>query len=164
MVALALSPSGSSCGLVSPPGCTSTSAPVARRFSSERASSGKTFERAASSSMREVSEKAVKQSCESSPTITCSDRQDLAGRVNAFLRKRYPTKVGEHVSADIGVPVTTIQKWLERSSAPSSLVLLKMVNAYGPGSTRRNTPNAARGSRRISRNCRRSSTRSDRAS
>lgn len=83
--------------------------------------------------MRAVSESAVEKSGEFGRTIVCSaDRLDLATRVDAFLRARYPSKTGEHVSADIGVPATTVQKWMDRGSAPSGLALVKMISAYGP--------------------------------
>lgn len=85
-----------------------------------------------SSSMREVSEKAVRHSPVPRATTVCSDRTDLADRVNEFLRRKYPVKVGECVGADLGIKATTVQKWMERTSAPSSWMLLKMVSAYGP--------------------------------
>lgn len=101
---------------------------------------GETFARLAgipkklsSTPMRAVSEVSVRKSSVSSQTTVCSaDRSDLATRVDAFLRARYPSKTGEHVSADIGVPATTVQKWMDRGSAPSGLALVKMISAYGP--------------------------------
>jgi len=67
-----------------------------------------------------------------SQTVVCSVRNDLAERVNEFLRRRYPVKTGENVRSDIGINATTVQKWLDRSSAPSSWALVKMISAYGP--------------------------------
>jgi len=86
-----------------------------------------------STPMRAVSESAVRKSPVSSQTTVCSaDRSDLATRVDAFLRAKYPSKTGEHVCADIGVPATTVQKWMERGSAPNALAIVKMISAYGP--------------------------------
>ncbi|MFC7663770.1 hypothetical protein [Methylorubrum suomiense] len=36
------------------------------------------------------------------------------------------------MSADSGVPAGTVQKWLDRGSAPSVVHFARLVSAYGP--------------------------------
>jgi ubiquinone biosynthesis protein UbiJ len=52
--------------------------------------------------------------------------------VIAFLRQRYPSKTPDHVAADTGVPAGTVQKWLDRGSAPSVAHYTRLWLAYGP--------------------------------
>ncbi len=65
-------------------------------------------------------------------TNVCSERPDVAERVIAFLRNRYPLKTAECVAADLKTKICTAEKWLERVSAPSTWIMLRMVSAYGP--------------------------------
>lgn len=103
------------------------------RFSAPRSVPAKTSARVLLP-MSRVSEGSMKQSCVPLPTNVCSldEREDLSGRVINFLRNKYPVKTEENVGADVGIRVTTVQKWLERHSAPSSIALVKMIAAYGP--------------------------------
>lgn len=50
----------------------------------------------------------------------------------AFLRQRHPLKTPDHVAADTGVPAGTVQKWLDRGSAPSVAHYCRLWLAYGP--------------------------------
>ncbi len=53
-------------------------------------------------------------------------------RVCAFLRSIYPEKTAANVAADTGISARTIEKWLERLSAPSWPHGIKLFRAYGP--------------------------------
>lgn len=53
-------------------------------------------------------------------------------RVVSFLRSLHPAKTADHVAADTGVSVNTVAKWLERSSVPGGLAILRLAAAYGP--------------------------------
>lgn len=74
----------------------------------------------------------MRQSRVSCPTVGGNDRCDMASRIVDLLRKRYPTKTAECVACDLQIKSCTAQKWVDRSSAPSAWLLLRMVNAYGP--------------------------------
>ena len=50
----------------------------------------------------------------------------------AFLRHRHPLKTPDHVAAESGVPAGTVQKWLDRGSAPSVAHYCRLWLAYGP--------------------------------
>lgn len=50
----------------------------------------------------------------------------------AFLRRQHPVKTADNVAADSGVPAGTVQKWLDRGSAPSVVHFARLVSAYGP--------------------------------
>lgn len=50
----------------------------------------------------------------------------------AFLRQRHPLKTPDCVAADTGVPAGTVQKWLDRGSAPSVAHYCRLWLAYGP--------------------------------
>lgn len=50
----------------------------------------------------------------------------------AFLRHMHPSKTAENVSLDSGVPAGTVQKWMDRGSAPSVVHFARLVSAYGP--------------------------------
>lgn len=62
---------------------------------------------------------------------SCS-RTDVGDRVIAFLRQRHPSKTPDHVAVETGVPAGTIQKWLDRGSAPSVAHYCRLWLAYGP--------------------------------
>ena len=62
---------------------------------------------------------------------SCS-RTDVGDRVNAFLRQRHPHKTPDHVAVETGVPAGTVQKWLDRGSAPSVAHYCRLWLAYGP--------------------------------
>lgn len=59
-------------------------------------------------------------------------RTNVGERVIAFLRQRHPIKTADNVAADSGVPAGTVQKWLDRGSAPSVVHFARLVSAYGP--------------------------------
>jgi len=60
------------------------------------------------------------------------DKTVVAERIADCLRQIHPTKTAERVAADIGVPAATVQKWLERGSAPNNIATMKLLCAYGP--------------------------------
>ena len=68
----------------------------------------------------------------SSPAVVGSERTDVAERVVEFLRRRHPVKPAECIASSVCISVSTAQKWIERSSAPSSWMLVKMIHHYGP--------------------------------
>lgn len=56
-----------------------------------------------------------------------------AARVSRFLRLKYPERTAVNVSADTGgkISAKTIEKWLERSSAPSFAHAMLLIATYG---------------------------------
>lgn len=61
-----------------------------------------------------------------------AERQAKAERIISFLRQRYPLKTADNVAADIGGSAETIQKMIDRASAPSAWTYGRLVCAYGP--------------------------------
>lgn len=61
-----------------------------------------------------------------------AERQAKAERIIAFLRQRYPMKTADNVAADIGGSAESIQKMIDRVSAPSAWTYGRLVCAYGP--------------------------------
>jgi len=59
-------------------------------------------------------------------------RTAAADRIVDFLRRIHPVKTAENVAADSGLHVDTIQKWIDRGSAPSLVGILTLTGAYGP--------------------------------
>lgn len=53
-------------------------------------------------------------------------------RVVSFLRSIHPVKTTESVAAETGISSSTVAKWLERSSVPGGLAILRLAAAYGP--------------------------------
>lgn len=92
------------------------------------------------SSMSSASENLVRQSSEMRSRLSVKRRanvlldQTIVGeRVVAFLRRRYPQKTAELVAADCpGLPAGTVQKWLDRGSAPNASGYTRLWLAYGP--------------------------------
>ena len=80
----------------------------------------------------------MRQSSQASGQLSGSARTDVAERIAkaeriiAFLRQRYPVKTAENVAADIGGSAETIQKMIDRVSAPSAWSYGRLVCAYGP--------------------------------
>jgi len=67
---------------------------------------------------------------ENIPTVgVCSD---FDTRLTGWLRKRHPIKTAESVSAETGLPVPTIRKWLSRESRPGAVAVFRLIGAYGP--------------------------------
>ncbi|MGE7415869.1 hypothetical protein [Methylobacterium tarhaniae] len=61
------------------------------------------------------------------------DARTLAERACQFLRDRYPAKTAMYVSADIGVAVGTVRKWLDQGHCPSGPAYDAMIATYGAG-------------------------------
>lgn len=61
-----------------------------------------------------------------------NNRTVVADRIVAYLRQLYPTKTAESVAADTLISQGTVQKWLDRGSAPGVIALLALAAAYGP--------------------------------
>ncbi len=53
-------------------------------------------------------------------------------RAVEFIRKLYPTKTADCVSADTGVPSQTVRRWLEGVAKPSWTAFSRLILAYGP--------------------------------
>ena len=82
--------------------------------------------------MRSVSESSRGQSSGKFGQLSETDRTVVAERIVALLRKIHPHKTAEAVEAAAGVPRDTVQKWLDRASAPSLVPTIQLLNAYGP--------------------------------
>ncbi|WP_157064306.1 hypothetical protein [Methylobacterium tarhaniae] len=61
------------------------------------------------------------------------DARTLAERACQFLRDLYPAKTAMYVSADIGVAVGTVRKWLDQGHCPSGPAYDAMIATYGAG-------------------------------
>lgn len=66
------------------------------------------------------------------PNIGQIDTQACPERAVAFIRSRYPSKTAECVSSDIGVPASTVRRWLEGAASPSWAAFSRLIFAYGP--------------------------------
>lgn len=64
--------------------------------------------------------------------LSVKKASDVGSRVIDFLRKRYPQKTAEHVSADTGIASATISKWIERASVPGGIAIIVLTASYGP--------------------------------
>ena len=53
-------------------------------------------------------------------------------RVEKFLRTRHPVKTADHVASLAGCSRAQVSKWLEGTSAPGGLALVRLIAAYGP--------------------------------
>lgn len=78
------------------------------------------------------SERAVLKSPENVRQSPAAARADAAGRIIAHLRALYPVKTAECVAADTGLPVETVQTWIDRGSCPNLIGYLRLLGAYGP--------------------------------
>lgn len=61
-----------------------------------------------------------------------SERTDVAERMIAFLRKRYPSKTAENVALDLGCSPETVAKMMERVTTPNAVTYGRLIFAYGP--------------------------------
>lgn len=86
----------------------------------------------ASVPMSSASEKTVRQSSRRASHLTPASQTVVAERIIAFLRQRHPYKTADNVSAEAGVPAGTVQKWMDRGSAPSAFAVFRLLGAYGP--------------------------------
>ena len=65
--------------------------------------------------------------------MSSESRTTIVGeRIEKFLRTRHPAKTADNVSADTGCSRAQVLKWLERSSVPNGVALLRLMSAYGP--------------------------------
>ena len=90
------------------------------------------FSSRSSSPMFTASEKALRQSPQNRGQLSTDDKAVVPERINSFLRRLYPNKTAEAVSADTGIPASTVAKWLARNSAPSAWAAFRLLAAYGP--------------------------------
>lgn len=60
------------------------------------------------------------------------EQSEVAERVCAFIRAVHPYKPAQHVHARTGIKPRTVEKWLERTSAPMSAHFVVLFLAYGP--------------------------------
>lgn len=68
----------------------------------------------------------------SRPRVSAAASRAMGERVVCFLRKRHDRgKVAECVSADTGLPASTVNKWLEGASTPSGYAYVQLIRAYG---------------------------------
>ena len=51
--------------------------------------------------------------------------------MSAWLRRRYPRNTVEHVAADTGIPISTVQNYLLGRSEPVGEYLLRLIEEYG---------------------------------
>jgi len=75
--------------------------------------------------MRLVSEKRMRQQSHFVPT-------DVGQRTVRFLKGARPRDTAKLVSRDTGIGIGTIEKMIERQSAPSAGTFVAMTLAYGP--------------------------------
>ena len=64
--------------------------------------------------------------------LTPASQTIVAERIIAFLRRLHPLKTADNVAVETGVPAGTVQKWLDRGSAPSAFAVFRLMGAYGP--------------------------------
>lgn len=57
---------------------------------------------------------------------------ELRERVTSYLRKIYPIKAADNVSADTKLPIGTVSKWFSRENSPSGLAVIRLIGVYGP--------------------------------
>jgi len=76
-------------------------------------------------SMRLVSEKSMRQQSHCGPT-------DVGQRTVSFLKGARPRDTAKLVSRDTGIGISTLEKMIERQSAPSAGTFVAMTLAYGP--------------------------------
>jgi len=64
--------------------------------------------------------------------VSAAASKALGERIAAFLRQTHPAKTAQNVSADTGLPASTVAKWLEGASTPGVYAGFKLADAYGP--------------------------------
>ena len=60
------------------------------------------------------------------------ERTNVAERMIAFLRQRYPVKTADNVAVDLGCSAETVAKMIERVATPNAVTFGRMILAYGP--------------------------------
>lgn len=103
---------------------------ISRQYITAVGSSARTV--VATTPMPKASEKALRQSGQRSAHRGGMSAQVVGERVAAFLRARHPHKTADYVACDVGISVSTVRKWIERSSAPAAAHFGLLVYAYGP--------------------------------
>ena len=63
--------------------------------------------------------------------VSSADTKALGERIVGFLRQKHPMKTAANVSADIGLPSSTIAKWLEGAASPGGYAVFKLIDFYG---------------------------------
>lgn len=64
--------------------------------------------------------------------LSSGETKALGERIVAFLRKRHPSKTAANVSAEAGLPTSTVAKWLEGAATPGLYAGLRLFDVYGP--------------------------------
>ena len=64
--------------------------------------------------------------------VSADASKAMGTRAVAFLRHLYPAKTAEAVSADVGLPVSTVAKWIEGVAVPGDFALFRLGCVYGP--------------------------------
>lgn len=72
---------------------------------------------------------AFAESCSKSPKLSGFCAESWA----RFFHRVHPVKTAAAVAAEIGVSASTVENWLDGTSAPSLPAFVKAVQHYGPG-------------------------------
>lgn len=80
---------------------------------------------APSASMSTSSGRTMRQQSDCTPT-------SVGLATDSFLRRLYPRDTAKMVAGDTGIPVATVEKMLERRSAPGPATWPLLAWAYGP--------------------------------
>lgn len=62
----------------------------------------------------------------------CHERSFNSDALAMFLRRLHPSNTAAHVSSRIGVPIGTVQNWIDRKASPNVESFVRLVTAYGP--------------------------------
>lgn len=73
----------------------------------------------------------MRQSSGHRPTSVGNSPRDIGERLARFLRERHPQKTALSVAAETDIPASTVEKLIERCSAPSATTLWALIRAYG---------------------------------
>lgn len=84
------------------------------------------------STMSPIMERSVEQYSDKKLHYSVHSSTIVGERVICFLRNIHPAKTAENVAADTGVAAATVKKWMERSSVPSGLAMMRLIATYGP--------------------------------
>lgn len=83
-------------------------------------------------SMQPASGLCMEQSSGSNRQLSDKRSTDVGRRLALYLRRLYPRDVAKNVAADTGLSITTVQKLLERESAPNAAGYVALTLVYGP--------------------------------
>lgn len=87
---------------------------------------------ASSSAMSSRSGMAMKQALAQSRQDDHSAPTEVGQRLASYLRGLYPFHTAKNVARDTGLSVPSVEKLLERQSAPNSAGFVAFTLAYGP--------------------------------